>query len=213
MGHHKSNLISCKESLISELKMSALPARKATDLTEWAKQDSTLRELKQPSFSVEPDELSEQVETEESDYYSHVHKKLKEEGFTITSLEDLSQMAHYEIKSSKANSTKMPFSNLVAFFPKHGLLEEFKEDINEKLSGLKLRFKYQEPLDRLNEVAKKYGFKWKLNRTSYLNSDRDLKKVKTFEQLDERVSCLESQQELIIEKLDYIISFWSEENE
>jgi len=193
--------------------MSALPARKATDLTEWAKQDSTLRELKQPSLSVESDELSEQVETEESDYYSHVHEKLKEEGFTITSLQDLSQMAHYEIKSSKANSTKMPFSNLVAFFPKHGLLEEFKEDINEKLSGLKLRFKYQEPLDRLNEVAKKYGFKWKLNRTSYLNNDRDSKKVKTFEQLDEKILRLESQQELIIEKLDYIINFLSEENE
>lgn len=107
----------------------------------------------------------------------------------------------------------MPFSNLVAFFPKHGLLEEFKQDINEKLSGLKLRFKYQEPLDRLNEVAKKYGFKWKLNRTSYLNNDRDSKKVKTFEQLDEKILRLESQQELIIEKLDYIINFLSEENE
>jgi hypothetical protein len=193
--------------------MSAQPARKATDLTEWAKQDSTLRELKQPSFSVESNELSEQGETEESDYYSHVHEKLKEEGFAITSFEVLSQMAHYEIKSSKANSTEMPFSNLVAFFPKHGLLEEFKEDINEKLNGLKLRFKYQEPLDRLNQVAKKYGFKWKLNRTSYLNNDKDLKKVKNFEQLDERVLRLESQQELIIEKLDYIISFWSEGNE
>lgn len=193
--------------------MSAQPARKATDLTEWAIQDSTLRELKQPNFSVESNELSEHSETEESDYYSHVHDKLKEEGFAITSLEDLSQMAHYEIKSSKANSTKMPFSNLVAFFPKHGLLEEFKEDINEKLSGLKLRFKYQEPLDRLNEVAKKYGFKWKLNRTSYLNNDRDSKKVKTFEQLDEKILRLESQQELIIEKLDYIINFLSEENE
>lgn len=182
-------------------------------MSEWAKQDSTLRELKQPSFSVESNELSEQSETEESDYYSHVHEKLKEEGFAITSFEVLSQMAHYEIKSSKANSTEMPFSNLVAFFPKHGFLEEFKEDINEKLSGLKLRFKYQEPLDRLSQVAKKYGFKWKLNRTSYLNNDRDSNKVKTFEQLDERVSRLESQQELIIEKLDYIISFWSEENE
>ncbi len=182
-------------------------------MSEWAKKDSTLRELKQPSFSVESNELSEQGETEESDYYSHVHEKLKEEGFAITSFEVLSQMAHCKIKSSKVNSTEMPFSNLVAFFPKHGLLEEFKEDINEKLSGLKLRFKYQEPLDRLNQVAKKYGFKWKLNRTSYLNNDRDSKIVKTFEQLDERVLRLESQQELIIEKLDYIINFLSEENE
>ena len=193
--------------------MTAQLARNATDLTEWAKQDPTLRELKQPSLSVESNEFRDLSKTEESYYYSHVHEKLKEEGFEITSLEVLSQMAHYEIKSSKANSTKMPFSNLVAFFPKHGLLEEFKADINEKLTGLKLRFKYQEPLDRLNEVAKKYGFKWKLSRTSHFNNDRDPKKVKAFEKLEERVLRLESQQELIIEKLDYIISFMSEKNE
>jgi hypothetical protein len=190
--------------------MSVQTARNATDLTEWVKQDSTLRERKQPSFSVESNEFRELSKTEESYYYSHVHEKLKEEGFAITSLEVLSQMAHYEIKSSKENSTKMPFSNLVAFFPKHGLLEEFKEDINEKLTGFKLRFKYQEPLDRLNEVAKKYGFKWKLSRTSRYNNDRDPKKVKAFEELDETVLRLESQQELIIEKLDYIINFLSE---
>ena len=193
--------------------MSVQTARKATNLTEWAKQASSLRERTQPSISVESNEFRELNKTEESYYYSHVHEKLKEEGFAITSLEVLSQMAHYEIKSSKANSTKMPFSNLVAFFPKYGLLEEFKEDINQKLSGLELRFKYQEPLDRLNEVRKKYGFKWKLTRNSHYNNDKDSKKVKAFEELDERVLRLESQQELIIEKLDYIINFLSEKNE
>ena len=193
--------------------MSAQPARKTTYVSEWAKQDSTLRELKQPSFSVESNELSEQGETEEPDYYSHVHEKLKEEGFAITSFDVLSQMNHYDIRNSKANSTEMPFSNLVAFFPKHGLLNEFKEDINQKLGGLELRFKYQEPLDRLNNVAKKYGLKWQLPRSSHQNNYENTTKAKVFEKLDERVLRLESQQKLIIEKLDYIISFWSEENE
>jgi len=182
-------------------------------VSEWAKQDSTLRELKQPSFSVESNELSEQGETEEPDYYSHVHEKLKEEGFEIIPYNVLSQMEYSAIRKSKANSTEMPFSNLVAFFPKHGLLEEFKEDINEKLNFLELRFKYQEPLERLYNVAKKYGLKWQLPRSSHQNNHENTTKAKVFEKLDERVLRLESQQKLIIDKLDYIISFWSEENE